>query len=140
MLNKRFGPTYPPSQHPSYSNEQILSYPGVIFGFRMDPSLTKSSADPSVSKKDPIDKDGGEESVANTSRPLRRLLVTLHNPSNEHAEPFPDIAELDTGFPLPAVADGDISHVSVIVGQALCVYVASAADIVSSLAMPRYLP
>ncbi|CAD6572241.1 MAG: hypothetical protein CYPHOPRED_004757 [Cyphobasidiales sp. Tagirdzhanova-0007] len=110
MLNKRFGPTYPPSQHPSYSNEQILSYPGVIFGFRMDPSLTKSSADPSVSKKDPIDKDGGEESVANTSRPLRRLLVTLHNPSNEHAEPFPDIAELDTGFPLPAVADGDISH------------------------------
>ncbi|GAA96947.1 uncharacterized protein L969DRAFT_96839 [Mixia osmundae IAM 14324] len=53
-LSRLFGPTYAPVPHPGYPNEQLVAYPGAMFGY----------ATPS---------DGSHETV---EEPLTRLIVT----------------------------------------------------------------
>lgn len=106
LLNAKFGPTYPSTSHPAfgtgtgYTHEQILTYPGVVFGF------------PSNSPQDR----------------LTRVIVSRHDPSVPHAGAFPDIKQLEKLKPTLAAA-GDVDRVEIIVRTPLsssCSLVANA--------------
>ncbi|KAL7004059.1 hypothetical protein EMMF5_006388 [Cystobasidiomycetes sp. EMM_F5] len=94
LLNAKFGPTYPSTSHPAfgtgtgYTHEQILTYPGVVFGF------------PSNSPQDR----------------LTRVIVSRHDPSVPHAGAFPDIKQLEKLKPTLAAA-GDVDRVEIILSD-----------------------
>lgn len=100
-LNSKFGPTYPPSSHPSYPDELVLAYPGVVFAFYKDGVVTPQPTVASTTKK------GDQKS------PLTRLVVSRHDPSVNHATAFPDIVKLEQ-FQVPhPVAEGDIDYADI---------------------------
>lgn len=116
MINSRFGPTYPPARHPSYPDECILSYPGVVFGFSKDPSCIEATIEKSLSARarPGLESDGGHRSPnAAENKPLRRLIVIGHHSPSEHAQPFLVTDAPEHDLSLPAVADGDISYVTI---------------------------
>ena len=107
LLHATFGPTYPPAPHPAYKDEAILSYPGVIFSF----------------SKDTVSSSNGQDNAANASQqPIRRVIVTGHNPNSDNAPLFPDFVNLSTTTTLPPLANGDISHVEIDVRSEYVVY------------------
>lgn len=100
-LNSKFGPTYPPSPHPSYPDELVLSYPGVVFAFHKDGVVTPQPNVPSLTKK------------ADQKCPLTRLVVSRHDPSANHATAFPDIVKLEQSQVPHPVAEGDIDYADI---------------------------
>lgn len=124
LLNSKFGPTYPPSAHPSFEDELVLSYPGVVFGFPQN--ITKTKTDSTVTgsatsrAKDITDarcasakSDPTSGQLSSPSCPLNRMLVSRHDPSANHAPPYPDISKLvQSSNPYP-LSEGDISFVDI---------------------------
>ena len=107
-LNSKFGPTYPPSPHPSFPDELVLSYPGVVFAFHKDnAAVSRSSAQPaSTSKKE-------ETTTPEIKCPLTRLVVSRHDPSANHATAYPDIAKLEQSQVPYSTAEGDIAYADI---------------------------
>lgn len=110
-LNSKFGPTYPPSSHPSFPEEAVLSYPGVVFAFYTDgPAVVKSNG------RQPADGSQSPRDTANQKCPLTRIVVSRHDPSAVHASAYPDISKLEQNHVPYTVAEGDIAYVDIEVG------------------------
>jgi hypothetical protein len=106
-LNSKFGPTYPPSPHPSFGNELVLTYPGVVFAF------LKDGAVPSPASRIPVTNGGNDKRSNQQASPLTRLVVSRHDPSANHATAYPDIAKLEEMQAEHSVAEGDIAYVDI---------------------------
>lgn len=107
-LNSKFGPTYPPSAHPSFPEEVVLSYPGVVFAFyKGAPTPHKPNGIQAATGS-----QSSKESVSQNC-PLTRLVVSRHDPSAVHATAYPDISKLEQNQAPYAVAEGDIAYVDI---------------------------
>lgn len=106
-LNSKFGPTYPPSPHPKFPDELVLSYPGVVFAFHRDNASSRSSALPTSTTRQAGSK------IAEDRCPLTRLVVSRHDPSANHATAYPDIAKLEQSQDPYPIAEGDVSYADI---------------------------
>ena len=87
LLNSRFGPTYPPIPHPAFSDERVLLYDGVAFGYS----------------------EQRQEGVKRAQAyPLTRVLVTKRSAKAGPLE-FPDLCVDGSDDPPMTLADGDAS-------------------------------
>lgn len=108
-LNSKFGPTYPPSAHPSFAEELVLSYPGVVFAFCKDGApVVKSNGAPAAKKVENTSNTASESKC-----PLTRLVVSRHDPSANHATAYPDVMKLEQYSTPYTVAEGDIAYVDI---------------------------
>jgi hypothetical protein len=89
-LNSKFGPTYPPSVHPSFAEELVLSYPGVTFAFHKD-GITPGGASNGIPTPKKSDAGGGAN----------------------HATAYPDISKLEQNPTPYSIAEGDVACVDI---------------------------
>jgi hypothetical protein len=109
-LNSKFGPTYPPSVHPSFAEELVLSYPGVTFAFHKD-GITPGGASNGIPT--PKKSDAGGGATTTPECPLTRLVVSRHDPSANHATAYPDISKLEQNPTPYSIAEGDVACVDI---------------------------
>jgi hypothetical protein len=110
-LNSKFGPTYPPSPHPTFADELVLSYPGVVFAFNRDAAAPSKLSGTTAARK-----TGSQSNTSDENCPLTRLVVSRHDPSANHATAYPDITKLEQDQSPYLVAEGDVACVDIEVG------------------------